>query len=644
MLAHRGPDDEGMVLLDTSGEMPPVEGRRGRPLPPSSGTGRDLGLGHRRLAVLDLSEAAHQPMPAGDGRSWLVYNGEIYNFRELKKELEAGGERFAGSGDTEVLARLLAIHGTDALPMLDGIFAFAFYDAARRRLILARDRLGVKPLYYVDRPDLFAFASEFKALLAAPGVSREMDLRALDQYMTFLWVPDPATILKAVRRVPPGHFLVVDRAGVSVRKYWEMSFDEAGDPGVSEREYAERLWDSLTSCVAREMVSDAPLGAFLSGGIDSSAVTAAMVAAGSHPETYTVGFSSRDLAWDIVPDDLRYARLMARRFPIEHHEILLEPQVVKVLPRVIYHMDDPVADPAAISAYLICNQAASRLKVMLSGMGGDEIFAGYPRHLAVGLADLYCLIPAFLRRWAIRPLVRRLPGAGRGRWIGIARNIKKLEKAAHLPFEERYLAYLSYHDANGKAVLYSPHLREAVGDFDAFSNHREHLAATAGLSRVNRMIHLDCKLFLPCLNLTYMDKMSMANSIEVRVPLLNRELVNFASRLPPGLKLKGWTRKYILKRAADGHLPAEIVWRRKAGFGAPMRAWLARDLRGLVDEVLSERTIRNRGLFEPSAVRGIIEAHRSGKEDFHLQVWQLVVLELWHRTFVDQPEPAPITL
>ncbi|MCX7803666.1 MAG: asparagine synthase (glutamine-hydrolyzing) [Planctomycetota bacterium] len=650
MLAHRGPDDEGIVLLDTVGAMPPIEVRSGGSLPSEAGYGRDLGLGHRRLAIIDLSDAAHQPMPAPGGRSWLVFNGEIYNFRELRGRLEAEGERFAGSGDTEVLARMLARYGADAIPMLDGIFAFAFYDAPGNRLLLARDMFGVKPLYYADTPGFFAFASEFKALLAMPGLQRDLDLHALDQYMTFLWSPDPRTMFKSVRRLPPGHVLVVRRDGsTSLREYWDLKIEEPPGHGRAlgkraEREYAYGTWRALESSVRREMISDAPLGAFLSGGIDSTAIVAAMAASGTKPTTYTVGFSARDLSYDIVPDDVRYARLAAKRFPIDYNEILLEPKVIETLPEVIYHMDDPVADPAAISAYLICRAARAGLKVLLSGMGGDEIFGGYPRYLAVKLADAYNLIPAFVRRRLIGPVLRRLPGAGRGFWVGPIRNAKKLEKAAHLPFEERYLAYLSYHDAESKARLYAADLRDSLHGFDAFEQHRAFLARSAGLAKINRMIYLDCKTFLPCLNLTYMDKMSMANSVEVRVPFLNREIAGYAARLPPGLKLKGWTRKYILKRAAEGHLPEEIIWRRKAGFGAPARAWLANELRGLVDDVLSAETIRSRGLFDPEAVRAIVETHRAGREDLHLQVWQLLTLELWMRTFADRKDPQPVTI
>ncbi len=650
MLAHRGPDDEGAVLLDTSGSRPSVESRKGIPFPPEAGRGRDLGLGHRRLAIIDLSDAARQPMPAHDGRSWLVFNGEIYNFRELRARLEAEGGRFAGSGDTEVLARLLARYGADAVPMLNGIFAFAFYDAPGRKLLLARDMFGVKPLYYANTPRFFAFASEFKALLAIPDLPRDLDLRALDQYMTFLWSPDPRTMFKSVRRLPPGHVMTVGRGGsVSLREYCDLRLEEPPGEGRAERrpsenEYAEGTWRALESSVRREMVSDAPLGAFLSGGIDSTAIVAAMAASGAKPTTYTVGFSAKDLSYDIVPDDVRYARLAAKRFPIAYNEILLEPKVTETLPKVIYHMDDPVADPAAISAYLICREARAELKVLLSGMGGDEIFAGYPRHLAVKLADVYNLIPAFVRASIIRPILRRLPGAGRGFWVGTTRNAKKLEKAAHLPFEERYLAYLSYHDGASKSRLYAPDLRDAIGDFDAFEQHRAFLAQSAGLDRINRMIHLDCKTFLPCLNLTYMDKMSMANSVEVRVPFLNRDIAGYAAGLPPELKLKGWTRKYILKRAAEGHLPEEIIWRRKAGFGAPARAWLANELRELVDDVLSADVVRRRGFFDPEAVRAIVETHRSGREDLHLQVWQLLTIELWMRTFADRKDPQPAAI
>jgi asparagine synthase (glutamine-hydrolysing) len=610
-IAHRGPDDEGVYLSETSG-------------------GDRVGLGHRRLSIIDLSPAGHEPMADQSGQVWLTFNGEIYNFRELRRELEHRGYRFRSGTDAEVIIYAYREWGRESLSRFNGMFAFAIWDAADESLFIARDRLGIKPLYYADTPAGFAFASEIKALFAIPGFERAVDLAALDQFMTFLWTPDPATAFRGVHKLPPAHYLVYRQGRAEVFEYWDLKFDE--DHSLSEDEWAEAVREQVERSVRAQMISDVPLGAFLSGGLDSSTITALMSGMTERRvTTYTLGFRHEDLRYDIIEDDVKWARIAGERFGVDYHEAMLDPHVMELLPKLVYHMDEPVADPAVITSYLICRAAREHLTVLLSGMGGDEVFAGYPRHTAVKIAEAYNLIPQFISR----PVVAAMPGARPGRLTALFRNTKKLARSAALPLRERYLGFGTYFTEEEKRGLYSSELREATGGLDAYREHQKYFDRVAGEDFINQMLYIDLKTFLPCLNLTYTDKTSMASSVEVRVPLLDHELVEMAARIPARLKLKGLTGKYILKRAARRWVPREIINRKKAGFSAPVRAWLVRELREAVEDLLSEPNIRRRGYFNYQGVRRLIDENISGREDNSLKVFQLLTLELWHRTFID---------
>lgn len=615
-IVHRGPDDEGVYVTETS-------------------TGDRVGLGHRRLSIIDLSTAGREPMSDSTGRVWLTYNGEIYNFKELRGELESKGYCFRSDTDAEVVIYSYLEWGVAALPRFNGMFAFGLWDSRDESLLLVRDRLGIKPLYYAATPAGFAFASEIKALLAIEGMPREVDLEALDQFMTFLWTPGPKTAFRGVLKLPPGHYLIHRNGQSELREYWDLTFEE--DDSLSEAEWTERVREQITRSVRSQLVSDVPLGAFLSGGIDSSTIVALMT--GRETEcvtTYTFGFRREDLRYDILEDDVKHARSVARHFEIDYHEEFLEPRVIELLPKLIYHLDEPVADPAIITSYLICRTARERLKVLLSGMGGDEVFAGYPRHIAVRIADAYNLVPSVLSR----PVVAALPGARPGRFTALFRNTKKLARSARLPARERYLGFGTYFDESDKGEIYTGDLASAALGFDAYGAHRRYFEKVADQNFVNQMLYVDLKTFLPCLNLTYTDKTSMAASTEVRVPLLDHELVELAARIPARLKIKGLTRKYILKRAAEAWLPREIINRKKSGFSAPIRAWLVRDLQDMVEDLLSESNVRRRGYFNYSRVRKLIDDNVAGREDNSLKIFQLLTLELWHRTFIDGSQPA----
>ncbi len=622
-IEHRGRDDDGVWSSQPAN------------------SGQKLCLGHRRLSIIDISAAGHQPMISADGRYAITFNGEIYNYRELRQQLTTSGHKFTTETDTEVLLATFAEWGAECLPRLNGMFAFGVWDNQEQTLTLARDHVGVKPLYYAhlpvqgDNPGSFIFASEIKAILATGLISKAINPEALHQFLTFLWAPDPNTLFAGIKTVPPAHVLTFRQGEISLRQWWDVSFEEI-ETGRGEEWWQERLLETLDRVVSMEMVADVPLGSFLSGGIDSSAIVAMMKRheAGRRISTYTVGIESEDLRYDIIPDDVKWARRVNQHLDTDYHEIMLKPAVAELLPKLVYQMDEPPID-MAIPSYLVSRAARETLTVMLSGMGGDEVFAGYPRQLAMKLASAFDPVPGLLRRPLMRTLAHTLPGGMPGKLTAPLRNAKKFARSASLDFEERYLGYGTYFTDEAKQELYTDEMREATRGLDAYAAHRRYFARVPNAEPLNRLLYVDLKTFLPCLNLITTDKTSMAANLEVRVPFLNREMIEFAARMPVDLKLRGFKRKYILKRALERVLPHDVVWRKKAGFGAPIRSWLRGPLRPLVDELLSEETVRKRGLFRPAAVQRIINTNLSGREDFNLQVFQLLNLELWQRQFMD---------
>ncbi len=622
-IEHRGRDDEGIWTSDVF-----------------DAEGRQVCLGHRRLAIIDPSPAGHEPMLSSDGRYVITFNGEIYNYRELREQLQSKGHRFHTKTDTEVLLTAFAEWGEDCLPRLNGMFAFAIWDNSERKLTLARDHAGIKPLYYSDLNHAFAFASEAKAILARGLVRAEIDPESLHQFLTFLWVPDPNTLFRNIKTVPPGHLLTWKDGQVDTRSWWDLSFAEI-EEGKSDQWWQDELLATLDRVVKMEMVADVPLGSFLSGGIDSSTIVSLMKnhSNGRQISTYTVGITSDDLRYDIIPSDVEWARRVNQHLHTDYHEIMLKPAVVELLPKLVHHMDEPPID-MAIPSYLVSRAARETLTVMLSGMGGDEVFAGYPRQLAMKLARTLDPVPTLLRRPLMKTLERSLPGGLPGPLTAPLRNMKKFARSAALDFEARYLGYGTYFTDEAKQKLYSDDWRALTKDCDAYAAHRRYFSRVQNAAPLNQLLYVDFKTFLPCLNLITTDKTSMAVNLEVRVPFLNREVVELAARMPPDLKLRGLKRKYVLKRAMEKMLPAEIVWRKKAGFSAPVRSWLRGPLRPMVDELLSESAVRRRGLFKPEHVRRIVSANLSGREDFNLQVFQLLTLELWQQRFIDASQPA----
>ncbi len=619
-IEHRGRDDEGVFVSEAFGK-----------------DQLKACLGHRRLSIIDTSPAGHQPMFTEDKRYLIILNGEIYNYKDVRRGLEPKGEKFTTYSDTEVLLKAFREWNVGCLERLNGMFAFAIWDDVEKELTLVRDRAGIKPLYYAQIGSNFVFASEIKAILATGLIKAELDYEGLDQFLTFLWTPDPQTTFKNIFKLPPGHYLKWKDGEISICQWWDLSFDEI-DSGQSETQWRDQVLETLDRVVEMEMLSDVPLGAFLSGGVDSSSIVALMNdhSNGQSVSTYTVGIEAVDLKYDIIPDDAVWARQVGELFKTDYHELMLKPEVADLLPMLVRHLDEPVADPAVITSYLISKAARETLTVLLSGVGGDEVFAGYPRQLAMKLASAFDPVPKMFRKPVFSTIESILPGGKPGRFTAPLRNAKKFARSAGMDFEDRYLGFGTYFTADAKRQLYSDDLKERSRNFDAYKYHRGYFDRVKHADPLNRLLYVDFKTFLPCLNLAYTDKTSMAANLEVRVPFLNVELVELAAKMPVDLKLKGLKRKYILKKAAEKLLPHDVVWRKKAGFGAPVRAWLRGPLRSMVEELLSEKRVKERGLFDPKRVRQIIDTNQSGREDLNLQVFQLLTLELWMQTFLDQ--------
>ncbi len=618
--SHRGPDDSGLWE---------------RRFP----DGTYVGLGSRRLAILDLSADGHMPMSNEDGSVWITYNGEIYNFADLRRDLEGRGHSFRSHTDTEVVVHLYEEYGADCLNRLNGMFALGICDlrGSSPKLLMARDHFGIKPFYYRESGGTLAFASEVKALLEVPGIEARMNLEALHQYLTFLWVPDPLTMFEGIRKLPAGHYALWQVGQLRVESYWDLTFPPAGHHYMSRHtELVSAIRERFCASVERQMVSDVPIGAFLSAGLDSSSIVTAM-AKHSPVRTYTITFPEKYRVGESTLDDPAVPSRLARRLGCEHHEIVVEPDVVSLLPQLIWHMDEPTADPALIPAYLVCREARKQATVLLSGVGGDELFAGYRKYVAHAWADEYRRLPAFVRP-AAEKAVLSLPAFRGTRMKGAVRLAKKMARSAALTPKDAFIRNCTYLDAEQKAELYRPDVQYLAG-YDPAAQHYAAFDVVTRGDFLNQMLYLDIKIFMPTLNLTYNDKMSMASSVEVRVPFLDRELAEFVAwHVRPEWKLKGKWRpvtKYIFREAMRGLLPEEVLEQPKAGFAAPVDYWLAHDLRPMVDELLSQRQVEKRNLFRPEVVRRYVDEHRRGVEDWSMQIWQFLTLEIWMQLFLD---------
>jgi len=600
--AHRGPDGEAVLC-------------RGA-----------VGLGHRRLAIIDLS-TGDQPMSSDDGRVWIVFNGEIYNFRELRGELEAAGARFRTQSDTEVILRAYEAEGPACVSRLRGMFAFAILDERARRLVLARDRVGIKPLVYSWDGRRLLFASEIKGIIEDATVSRDLDREALGEYLTYHCVPSPRTIFASIRKLPPASILVLplDGGAPEISSYWQLRF--APEAGIAENEWIERLQAELADAVQSHMVSDVPIGAFLSGGVDSSTVVAFMAEASPTPiRTFSIGFDEADF------DELRFARQVAARYGTDHYELVVKPAALDVLPKLAWHLDEPFADASAIPTYYVSKITREHVTVALSGDGGDESFAGYRRYTqALALAARMDHNSARLARPLLRLASRLLPvGAPGQAWTG-------LHGAAPL---ERYARLITHERLETLRRALSDEWAEVASLVSAPGSLTQLVASGGALDAVSTLQHIDIHTYLPDDILTKVDRMSMAVSLESRVPLLDHRLMEFVATIPSSLKHREGTGKYILKRAMSTRLPAEILTRRKMGFGVPLGAWFRKELRDMAHDVLLAPRTRQRGIFKPSWVEGLLRTHEAGRRDCSARLWALLCLELWMRRWADKSPGA----
>ena len=600
-LRHRGPDEEG-AFLDAH-----------------------VGLGVQRLRVVDL-RTGQQPMATEDGTIRVVQNGEIYNFRELRDELARLGQRFRTESDTEVILRAYAEHGDKCADHLDGMFAFAVWDAAQQTLLLARDRMGEKPLYYYAGPDAFVFGSELRALLEHPAVPRELDQRSLSRYLAFEYVPAPDSMLAHVAKLPPGHLLTVSPGGKPrVARYWDVAF--APDPRPTEAEWAERLREQLEHSVTRQLVSDVPLGFFLSGGIDSSAIVATAVrVTGKRLRTFSVGFAEATF------DERSHARSVAWHCGTEHEELVFgAAEMQELVTGVGALFDEPLVDGSFLPIYALSRMAKQRVTVVLSGDGGDELFCGYPTFIADRGVRWFSRLPAPLVRAATWAVNRSRPSA---RYGSAEFLLKQFFRGLPHPPEIRTQLLLGGLAAVEQSRLLSRGMREACRAFDPYDELTRAVAEVPGLDPIERLIYQHCKFYLADQNLATVDRASMGTALEVRSPFLDRPLVDLATRIPSELKLSGWTTKYILKRAMRADLPASILNRRKQGFGVPIGAWLRGPLRPVLEEWLAPARIARVGLFEPAAVGALVAEHLSGRRDHWKILWALMMFDAWREHYL----------
>ena len=608
VLTHRGPDDEGQYL------------------------GNGIALGMRRLSIIDLG-GGHQPIANEDESVWVVCNGEIYNFKTLRKDLEKKGHVFRCNSDTEVIVHLYEERGVDFIQQLRGMFALALWDKSRERLIIARDRLGKKPLYIRQEPGRLLFASEIKSILQDRDIPRRVQIEALQEYLALGYVPAPHTLFEGIHKVLPGHYLMIEKGQVRDQEYWDVDFDR--EEKHSEQEWVEIVRAKLMESVSIRLVSDVPLGAFLSGGIDSSAIVAAMAQQTDQPvKTYSIGFEGKDSFYNELP----YARVVSDAFNTDHHEIIVRPEVSELLPKLIWFMDEPMADSAFITTYLVSKSAAESVKVILSGVGGDELFAGYRRYLSDRYMPYYNLLPPAVRRKWLPALLARIPQDRHSKWENYCRLANAFVRSADLPSAQRYSSYITLFAPDVRSVLmHNGNAREDLlsGGGGSDATLARYFDRWRGSDSLNRIIYVDLKTSLPDDLLLLTDKMTMAASIECRAPFIDHELVELTSRIPSNLKVRGLSMKYLLKKAVEPWLPKEILQRKKRGFGAPMGAWLRDDLSNLVMDTLSEPQVKKRGLLNWMVIEETIRNHNARRSDETDSLLALVNLELWCRIFLD---------
>lgn len=617
-LSHRGPDDEGMHIENPSQALDKKS--------------FSIGLGHKRLSIIDLSKSGRQPMSNESQTIWMVFNGEIYNHQSLRKELENVGHRFVSRTDCEIIVHLYEEAGVAGVEKLNGMFAFALWDSQKGLLLLCRDRLGIKPLYYSSNGSSLTFASEIKSILADNEVSKEIDWNALNLYLTFNYIPAPYTIFKNIKKLNPGCYLLVDKRGLEIKKYWDIEKADVKETKEKSLDsYKKDLYDLLEDAVRLQLIADVPLGAFLSGGVDSSIIVGLMSRASPLPvKTYTIGYKGMPLF-----DETGYARQVSQFHHTDHHEIILTSRdVLNTIPEVLSSFDEPFADSSAIPTYIISRETKKHVKVALSGDGADEVFAGYRMYQGEYWYSRYRLLPRVLRRKFIEPLLRSLPDSRDKYLLDCIRRIKKFAAAAKDNFEQRFFALNE---------IFSKELREGLFDKTTITAGKMDLDLGADIifkminsfegDKINRMLYVDLKNSLPNDMLTKVDLMSMKNSLEVRVPFLDHRVVEFVSQIPGDLKLRGKKGKYILLETFKDLLPPAVHNRPKWGFEIPISQWLKSDLKFLIDEFLFRKKIEKQGIFNFDLIEKLVASLFMNRSDTSWLLWNLIVFEAWHSKY-----------
>ncbi len=597
-LVHRGPDSAGFY----------IEADR-------------VGLAMRRLAIIDVS-GGDQPIFNEDGSVCVVFNGEIYNFSALRAQLETRGHSFRTHTDTEAIVHAYEEFGDDCVGHLRGMFAFALWDVKRRRLLLARDRVGEKQLFYTEVDGRLLFGSEIKALLRDPAVGRRLRPAAVNHFLTYLYVPEPLTMFEGIHELQAGHLLVAERGGIKIRPYWRLRYEVDAALGIEAA--SEGLRAQLDEAVRMRLVSDVPLGAFLSGGIDSGSVVALMARHSNAPvKTFSVGYASGGEAFD----ERVYARRLAERYGTEHRELEMRPDLVELVSSLVRAFDQPSADSSAIPTWYLSQFTRQHVTVALSGLGGDEVAAGYERHRGAVLAERLRRIPSWVLRSLAQPLVDALPDPRSGsQW---PQRAKRFVRAARLPFDARFFEMLAQLSREARQELLTPEMLEQI-DLDEPSEHfHAYMREVADADPLNRALYADLKLYLPGNLLTLTDRMSMAHSLEVRVPFLDHELLEYAARIPPAYKLRRLERKHILKRAVADLLPEDFFTRRKMGFSPPLTVWFRNELRSFLEDTLSQQRIRAAGVFRYESIRRILDDHYARRANYDNQIWALVTFVTW---------------
>jgi asparagine synthase (glutamine-hydrolysing) len=591
-----------------------------------------IALAHQRLSIIDLSDAGNQPLHKHNLA--IIFNGEIYNYKELQQKLETEKQvKFISASDTEVVLEMYRNYGVECLNYFIGMFAFAVYNKDTAELFLVRDHFGIKPVFYTQINGAFAFSSELKTLVGIEGFNKTINHKAMVSSINYRWVSGNETMFNGCSKLPPAHYIIYKKeTGIKLVQYWDLKEDIKS--GLDENAFAEDIANAVEQSVNRHMVADVPVSSFLSGGLDSSLISVIAKKTNTKLSTFTIGTSDKDQKVESMPDDEKYAKILADTFDLDHHVIKISPDILKDFPAMVKTLDEPIGDPAAINTYLICKAAREKgVKVLLSGMGADEIFFGYRRQKATLLALRFNKLPGFIKYAAIKT-VGLLPVKLFGKGFKLGRWAKRFVGFANMPIHQAYMRSYSYYDSAELQQLLTPAYWPAI---DAINEeHKNIFEAKFKNDSINRICNTDLSMFMLGLNITYTDRASMAASVEVRVPFIDKLLITKAMQVPGQFKIKKGESKYILKKAAEKFLPKQIIYRPKASFGAPIRSWISDDLKDMVDDLLSKENIKKRGFFNFEFVKKIIDNDRNAVEDNAYQIYQLLTLELWCREYLDK--------